>query len=348
MCKKGGDSMKKRLILLFAVIMLLSSMCMPVMAQNTKASAPVTAKAVKSGWTKVGTNWRFYVNGVVKKNGVFKINNQLFGFNAQGNLQKGFFKIGNKTYFASTKFGPASKAEIKYGIVLTGYFKIGDAYYYFDPSQKGMMKTGMVKIGKSLYYFDPSNGKQYRKKGWFYVNSSMYYVKADGTIATNTTIDGIHIGPNGAVIDPFGMDRVARGRDSYTRYLILVSKSHHRVNIYKGSKGNWICIRRNIPCTIGKSSTPTKSGNFMLSIRSERAYGYKDFKGATAFYATRINAGNFFHSILYKLGSRNPATAKIKDAKLGQNKSNSCVRLPLDDAKFIWTSMPYRTRTYIY
>ncbi len=342
--------MRKRLILLFAAIMLLSSICMPVMAQTAgaNASAPVTSKALKSGWTKEGNNWKFYSNGVAVKNRVVRIKDQLFGFDAQGNLQKGFFTINSKTYYASTKFGPTGKKAVGYGIVLTGLIKIGNDFYYFDPSRRGMMKKGMVKIGKSLYYFDSSTGKQYRQKGWFYLNNAMYYIMADGTIATNTTIDGIHIGANGAVIDPYGMDAKAQGRDSSTRYLILVNKTHHRVNIYQGSKGNWACIRRNIPCTIGKKSTPTRSGNFTLSIRSTRAYGYKDFSGSTAFYTTRINAGNFFHSILYKLGSRNPYTAKIKDATLGKNKSNSCIRLPLDDAKFIWTSMPYRTRAYIY
>ena len=43
------------------------------------------------------------------------------------------------------------------------------------------------------------NGKQRRTKGWFFVGNYMYYVKADGSIATNTTIDGYKIGADGAV-----------------------------------------------------------------------------------------------------------------------------------------------------
>ena len=176
-----------------------------------------------------------------------------------------------------------------------------------------------------------------------------YYVQSDGTIATNTTIDGVKVGANGAAAaDNYGMDKKAQGYDSQTRYLVLVNKAKYSVNFYQGSKGHWTNIKRDIRCTIGKSSTPTKSGNFKLSIRSTRAYGYKDFGGSTAFFATRINAGNFFHSVLYKLGCRNPYTHSPKDATLGKSKSNSCIRLPLEDAKFIYDKMPRYTRVIVY
>ena len=262
--------------MLFAVIMILS--CMPVMAGTVSADAAAAAEKTvtvqaKSGWVKSGTAYMYYVNGKAYKNGVYKISNKLYGFDASGKLCKGWFAYG--------KF--------------------------------------------------------------------RYYVQADGTIATNTTIDGIKVGPNGAAAaDNYGMDKKAQGYDSQTRYLVLVNKAKYSVNFYQGSKGHWTNIKRDIRCTIGKSSTPTKSGNFKLSIRSTRAYGYKDFGGSTAFFATRINAGNFFHSVLYKLGCRNPYTHSPKDATLGKSKSNSCIRLPLEDAKFIYDKMPRYTRVIVY
>jgi hypothetical protein len=178
----------------------------------------------------------------------------------------------------------------------------------------------------------------------------MYYVKADGSIATNTTIDGHKIGANGAVSDPYGYDRKAQGYSSETRYLILVNKSRHLVNFYQGSKGHWVNIKRNILCTIGKKSSPTKSGNFKLSLKVTKngKYGRKDFKGTTAFYAFRINAGNFFHSVLYRKGCSNPYTSSPVDATLGKSISNSCIRLPLADAKFIWDNMKRGTRVVVY
>lgn len=339
--------MKRKLAMLFAVIMILSSM--PVMAGTVSADAAgaaektVTVQA-KSGWVKSGTAYMYYVNGKAYKNGVYKISNKLYGFDASGKLCKGWFKLNGHTYYASVSNGAKG-----YGEVLTGYRKIGNKFFYLDPSNKGMRRCGFIRIAGKLYFFSSVDFAQRRTKGWFAYGKFRYYVQADGTIATNTTIDGVKVGPNGAAAaDNYGMDKKAQGYDSQTRYMVLVNKAKFTVNFYQGSKGHWTNIKRGIPCSIGKSSTPTKSGTFKLSIRSTRAYGYKDFKGSTAFYVTRINAGNFFHSIIYKLGCRNPYNSTPKDGTLGKRESNSCVRLPLADAKFIYEKMPRYTRVVVY
>ena len=346
--------MKKKLALLFVVIMIMS--CMPVMAVTVPAGADsaaatsgtVTAQAASTGWKKVGSNYRYYyAANKYYQNCVKRIGKMLFGFNKSGNLCCGWFKINNITYYGSVKQGAPGVGK---GQILTGYRKIGNDYFYLHPKKGGARASGFITINKKLRYFSPANGKQRRAKGWFTVGSCMYYVQADGTIATNTTIDGYKIGANGAVRDPYGYDRKAQGYSSETRYMVLVDKSHHLVNFYKGSKGSWVNIKRNILCTIGKKSTPTKSGNFKLSLKVTKngPYGRKDFKGATAFYAFRINADNFFHSVLYRLGCTNPYTHSPKDATLGKSVSNSCIRLPLADAKFIWDNMKRGTRVVVY
>jgi hypothetical protein len=345
--------MKKKLAMLFVVIMILS--CMPVMAATVPAGKDAAAaddtvevQASRTGWVKVGKYYRYYyAAGKYYKNCVKKIENKLFGFSPKGNLCCRWFTINNVTYYASVKSGAKG---IGVGQILTGYRKIGNDYYYLDPQKSGARTSGFVKVGAKLYYFSPANGKQRRTKGWFFVGNFMYYVQADGSIATNKTIDGYKIGANGRVADPYGYDKKAQGYSSSTRYLILVDKSRHLVNFYQGSKGNWVNIKRNILCTIGKKATPTRSGNFKLSLKVTKngKYGRKDFKSATAFYAFRINAGNFFHSVLYRLGCSNPYTNSPKDATLGKNKSNGCIRLPLADAKFIWDNMKRGTRVIVW
>ena len=344
--------MKKKLAALFTILMILVLSCTPVMAFTVSADADaaaetgaVTVQAQKSGWVKEGKYYKYYVNGTYYKNGVYKIGNMLFGFSAKGNLCCGWFTINGSRYYASVKTGAKG---IGVGQVLTGYRKIGNDYYYLDPAKKGAAKKGFYTLNKKLYYFDSSTGRQRRSKGWFFVNNAMYYVKSDGTIATNTTIDGYRIGADGAVRDIHGMDKKAQGYSSNTRYLILVNKKNHEVNVYTGSKGNWTIVRRAMPCTVGKSSTPSPSGSWRLDHKSSRAYGYKDFSGSTVFYTTRITAGNYFHSILYRLGCRNPYTNSPKDASLGKNKSNSCIRLRLEDAKFIHQVTPKNTRVIVY
>ena len=248
--------MKRRLALLFVVIMILS--CMPVMAATAPAGADaavenVTAKAAKTGWVKTGKYYRYYyASGKYYANTVKKIENKYFGFNEKGYLCCGWFKIKNMTFYGSVKLGAKG---IGVGQILTGYRKIGNDYYYLHPQKCGARASGFIPVGKKLYYFSPANGKQRRTKGWFFVGNYMYYVQADGSIATNTTIDGYKIGANGAVSDPYGYDKKAQGYSSETRYMVMVDKSRHYVNFYKGSKGHWVNIKRNILCTIGKPRT---------------------------------------------------------------------------------------------
>jgi len=335
--------MKKMLAMLFVVVMILS--CVPVMAVTVPDGGAVTAAATKStsssktGWRKSGSKYRYYYTNKKYYKGKLKmINGYVYAFDKNGYVQKGWVTYNNKKFYASYNTGAA---PVKYGALLTGLRKIGGSYYYLNP-KGGAMMTGLVKIGAKYYYFTPGTGKQVRTANAVVTaNGYRYKVLADTSVR--------NIGKAPVSPDPYGMNRKAQGYSSQTRYLILVNKSKHIVNIYQGKKRAWKLIRGNMLCTIGKKSTPTKSGNFNLStMRTKRKYGYKDFGGSTAFYAARINAGNFFHSILYKHGCRNPYTAKPKDATLGKNKSNSCIRLTLENARYIYEKMPLRTAVIVY
>ena len=347
--------MKKIITSILAAAMTVILACTPVMAgavsgaaeaaNASSASGTVATQAQKSGWVKEGSYYKYYVNGVCYKSGVYKIGGMLFGFSAKGNLCCGWFTLNGQTYYGSVKLGAKG---IGVGQVLTGYRKIGNNYYYLNPAKKGARAAGFVTLNKKLYYFDPATGKQNRTKGWFIIGTAMNYGKAEGTIATNTTIDGRKVGANGACTYMSATDKKAQSYSSSTRYLILVNKKEHKVNIYQGAKGSWANVKRDLPCTTGKSSTPTPSGKYTLNHKSSRAYGYKDFSGSTVFYTTRISAGNYFHSILYRLGCRNPYTSSPKDARLGQNKSNSCIRLRLEDAKYIHQVTPTGSRVIVY
>ena len=341
--------MKKRLALLFIMIMVLT--CMPVMAVTVPDGGAVTAAATKStsssktGWRKKGSRYRYYYTSKKYYKGKLKmINGYVYAFDKNGYVQKGWVTYNNKKFYASTNTGAA---PVKYGALLTGYRKIGGYYYYLNP-KGGAMMTGVVNIGKGLAYFNPSTGRQNLTTGAkVSANGVLYQVQAGGLLkkigkapaATTTAASGA---------DVYGMDKKAQKYSSRTKYLILVNKSKHNINIYKGSKNKWVCIRRNIKCTIGKKSTPSPSGSWTVNHKTHKKHGYKDFSASTAFYATRISAGNYFHSILYKKGSRNPATARVKDGALGKSKSNSCIRLPLADAKFIYQGVPVGSKIIVY
>ena len=336
--------MKKRLAILFIAIMILS--CMPVMAGTVPAGADaaavtktVSVSAATGTWKKKGSHYRYYVGKNYVKNTIRAINGSYYAFNSKGYLQKDWVTYNGKTYFASYVEGAKG-----YGKILTGLRNIGGSFYYLNPAANGARATGLVSISKKLYYFDASTGKQNRTKGAVVTaNGNRYQVQADFSLKYLGKAPKPTPTP-----DPYGMNKKAQKYSSSTRYLILVNKGKHLINVYQGSKGKWNLVRGNMLCTIGKKSTPSPSGQWTLNHRTNHKYGWKDFKGSTVFYATRISAGNYFHSILYKKGSRNPATARLKDGSLGKSKSNSCIRLAIENAKYLYTVTPIKTKVVVY
>ena len=168
--------MKKKLAMLFVVIMILS--CMPVMAATVPAGADAATETVTTqaatGWRKVGKNYRYYyAAGKYYKNCVKKIGGKLYGFNDKGNLCCGWFRIKTMTFYASVKQGAPG---VNKGAILTGYRKIGNDYYYLHPQKGGARASGFITVKGKLLYFNPSGGKQVRTKGWITVGKYMYYV----------------------------------------------------------------------------------------------------------------------------------------------------------------------------
>ena len=124
---------------------------------------------------------------------------------------------------------------------------------------------------------------------------------------------------------------------SPTNYLIAVDKTAHKVVVFTGGKGNWRpqLISR---CSIGSRGNPTPSGTFYIGSR-----GYSFGHGYTCYYWTQIIGDYLFHSTKYVEG-----TFKHLDSRLGRNISLGCVRLPIDNAKWINQRVPSSTKVRIY
>ena len=164
--------MKKKLAMLFVVIMLLS--CMPVMAVTVPAGADtaaattgtVTTQAASTGWIKVDKYYRYYyAKGKYYTNCVKKIENKLFGFNKSGNLCCGWFTINNATYYGSVKQGAKG---IGVGQILTGYRKIGNDYYYLklpQPCQERRPRHRIYHDRQEAVLFQPCHRQAAPHKG---------------------------------------------------------------------------------------------------------------------------------------------------------------------------------------
>ena len=125
---------------------------------------------------------------------------------------------------------------------------------------------------------------------------------------------------------------------SNTRYLILVDTTANRVGIYSGSVGKWNEVKKWV-CTTGAKSTPTVKGTFTVQGKG-KSFG----SGYTCWYYTQFYGNYLFHSVLYKQGS----VSVIIDGRLGINASHGCVRLNINNAKWIYDNIPRGTKVVVY
>ncbi len=146
--------------------------------------------------------------------------------------------------------------------------------------------------------------------------------------------------PTAIVIEDLVLDRaiqLANGQWSNTGYLITVDLSAHRTVVFQGQQGNWQAIK-NMVCSTGSPFTPTVLGEFVVGIR-----GYSFGHGYTCYYYTQFYGDYLFHSVLYQEGTWN-----ILDGTLGAAVSQGCVRLDVNDAKWIYDAIPRRTKVITY
>lgn len=116
---------------------------------------------------------------------------------------------------------------------------------------------------------------------------------------------------------------------SETEYLIYTSLANKQVTVYQQIDFQWTPIGT-VSCTIGKNSTPTPTGIFIVVAKKTNL---KDWPNAR--YCTGIGDGIYFHTTL----SRNETT--------GKNRSHGCIRLKEKYAKWLYENIPYNTTVII-
>ncbi|MFT5875162.1 MAG: lipoprotein-anchoring transpeptidase ErfK/SrfK [Clostridium sp.] len=120
---------------------------------------------------------------------------------------------------------------------------------------------------------------------------------------------------------------------SDTNYYINVDLSNQRVNIFIKSNEKWI-LDKSFICSSGKSSTPTVKGNFTVKDKGPM---FRAGSNTICNYYTRFDGNYLFHTVLLDNNEN------IQDGRLGTPLSHGCIRLAIDDAKYIYTTVPYGT-----
>ena len=277
-----------------------------------------------TGWIQVGGSWYFMDENGLMKTGWMQENGKWYYFNSNGTMKTGWLDLGSNEYYYF--FDDGSMAS-------PGWLNRDGLWYYVEDS--GAMKIGWMQDGNTWYLFQTSGVLAMNK--WASYGGYWYYFDGSGAMQTGTiTVDGItyDLGASGGISDPAA--QVANAYSSATNYLILVNRSTHTVNIFQGSQGNWSTIKT-FSCTDGVA---TPNGTFTLGGRT---YHFGEEKGYTCWYARTITGDILFHSVLYY-----PNTFNLQDGRLGITASHGCIRLALENAKYIYDEIPSGTKVVIY
>lgn len=127
-------------------------------------------------------------------------------------------------------------------------------------------------------------------------------------------------------------------------YSINVNRKQNVVIIYKkGKDGKYTEPVKAMVCSVGMDNR-TPKGDFKTSSR----YRWRQlFYGTYGQYATRICGSILFHSVGYD--KMDPSTLQYKEYnKLGEAASHGCVRLAVEDAKWIYDHCKAGTPVHIY
>lgn len=148
--------------------------------------------AKKYGWHSVN-NWNMYFN---EDNGGLwtgkrKIGATTYLFDSSGHKIDGWHRLNGKDYYFNEEnggmwTGKRTIGRTTYllhndGYKIFGWFVDGDGNkFYFDPNFGGGMITGFRKVGNAYYYFDTNNGqaitndsKIVNHKTWYFNNSGI-------------------------------------------------------------------------------------------------------------------------------------------------------------------------------
>ena len=99
-------------------------------------------------------------------------------------------------------------------------------------------------------------------------------------------------------------------------------------------------------CSTGKNATPTPKGTFQNGTGpGARWHYFKKFK-CWAQYAYYIEGDIMFHSVLYK--EKDGPVTQSSVNNLGRKASHGCIRLSVEDAKWIHQNCPRNTMIIVY
>lgn len=144
----------------------------------------------------------------------------------------------------------------------------------------------------------------------------------------------------------FAFDKVIYANADPWKYFVELDLTNKITTVYeRDSKGKYTKIAKQFISTTGTNETPTPEGSFVMND-SRRRFGYFRKFDVYAQYWSNVAGGIYFHSILYREQKEGTFTSTSYRA-LGKQASHGCIRMLVEDARWIYYNCPAGTRGVI-
>ena len=265
--------------------------------------------AMQNGWVWDGAWYYLDPETGVMKTGWAQVDGAWYLLSASGAMRTGWNNVGGTWYLMRST-----------GAMCTGWAWDGSAWYYLE--SWGGMHTGWLSLNGTWYFLDYDSG--YMHTGWTWAGGQYYWFNEDGSLGS---------------VDCTWRDMFQWAQSYYssTNWLMLTDTSGCGTAIYYGRHGAWRPVKEWI-CSPGAPATPTVTGEFTVTGK-----GYSFGNGFTCYYYTQFYGDYLYHSVLYYQNS-----FRVMDGRLGMHLSHGCVRLDIDNAKWIYDNIPYGTKVIIW
>ncbi|MBP1890147.1 lipoprotein-anchoring transpeptidase ErfK/SrfK [Clostridium moniliforme] len=127
--------------------------------------------------------------------------------------------------------------------------------------------------------------------------------------------------------------------ESLTDYLVYVDTASQNTNVYTGSKNKW-ALKKSMKCSTGVKDKETPSGVYTVQNRDTWFFSEKFKQGGK--YWVQFDGDYLFHSVPYDKDQKT-----VLDTTLGTPASHGCIRLSLEDSKWLYDTLPKGSKIII-
>ncbi|MBO3335738.1 L,D-transpeptidase [Clostridium perfringens] len=127
---------------------------------------------------------------------------------------------------------------------------------------------------------------------------------------------------------------------SNTNYLVFVNIAEQKTYVYEGSKNDWT-LAKTFTCSTGIEGKETPVGVFTVQNRAPWFFSHKYGQGGK--YYVQFMGNYLFHSIPFDSDK-----TTISDPTLGVPASHGCIRLSVEDSKWLYDNVKNGSKIIIY